>query len=56
MSIGLIKFAARLILTNQRSRKIAGELINKTYSKAKPIVKKNVQSLKKKFRENFNDD
>ena len=52
MSINFIKFASRLILTNPKARKLAGQAIQVAYKKAKPVIKKQTQIIKDTIKEN----
>ena len=40
MLLNFAKIASKVLLTNPRARKLTGELINKAYVSAKPIIKK----------------
>ena len=67
--LNIIKFAARLALKNPKVRDGIKKVAIKSYKKAKPIIKKNIEvakktsnqtsplknfkSFKKKYRENF---
>ena len=67
--LNIIKFAARLALQNPKVRDGIKKVAIKSYKKAKPIIKKNIEvikktsnqaslvknfkSFKKKYRENF---
>ena len=67
--LNIIKFAARLALQNPKVREGIKKVSIKSYNKAKPIIKKNIEvakktskqtspfksfkSFKKKYRENF---
>ena len=47
MIIGsILKNAIKILVTNPRARKQAGEFAFKAYNKAKPIIKKTSKSLK----------
>ena len=43
MTLGLIKLASKILLTNPKARKVAGKVIQKAYIKAKPVIKKNTE-------------
>ena len=67
--LNIIKFAAKLALQNPKVREGIKKVAVKSYNKAKPIIKKNIEvakktsnqtsplknfkSFKKKYRENF---
>ena len=53
MALGLIKLASKIILTNPKVRKVAGKVIQKAYIKAKPVIKKNTEIIKRKIEESF---
>ena len=54
MIIGtILKNAIRIIATNPKARKKAGELAFKGYQKAKPIIKETSKSLKNSIKENL---
>ena len=55
MTLGLIKLASKILLTNPKARKVAGKVIQKAYIKAKPVIKKNAEIIKTKIKENLND-
>tara|TARA_B100000579_G_C22668044_1_gene774250 strand:+ start:525 stop:746 length:222 start_codon:yes stop_codon:yes gene_type:complete len=46
MSINFIKFASRLLLTNPKARKLAGQAMHVAYKKAKPVIKKQTQIIR----------
>ena len=67
--LNIIKFAAKLALQNPKVREGIKKVVIKSYNKAKPIIKKNIEvvkktsnqtsplknfeSFKKKYKENF---
>ncbi len=53
MALGLIKLATNILLTNPKARKVAGKVIKKAYSKAKPVIKKNTEIIKAKIKDNL---
>ena len=54
MIIGsIIKNAIKILATNPTARKKAGEVVFKTYKKAKPIIKKTSESLKETLHKNL---
>ena len=55
MALGLIKLASKILLTNPKARKIAGKILHKAYTKAKPVIKKNTEIIKRKIEESLNN-
>ncbi len=54
MIIGtVLKNAIKILATNPRVRKKAGELAFKGYQKAKPIIKRTSKSLKNTIKQNL---
>ena len=54
MIIGsILKNAIKILATNPKARKKAGEVALKAYKKAKPIIKETSNSIKKKLDNNL---
>ena len=49
----LLKNAIKILATNPKARKKAGELVFKGYQRAKPVIKETSKALKNTIKENL---